>query len=171
MIKKLYLAGPLGFSESGRDFLYGKLIPTIKKAGYDVINPWELTPQKELQPIFDMHDGPKKIKALQGIDRTLGLRNEQGILISNGIVACLDGTDVDSGTAAELGFGYAKGKRILGYRNDFRLASENLGVRVNIQVAYFINASRGEIISNLSELPLALKRVFNPPNMKKATKS
>jgi len=36
------------------------------------------------------------------------------------IVAVLDGTDVDSGTAWEIGYGVAKGKKVIGIRTDFR---------------------------------------------------
>ena len=33
--------------------------------------------------------------------------------------AVLDGTDVDSGTASEIGYAFAKGKAIVGYRGVF----------------------------------------------------
>jgi nucleoside 2-deoxyribosyltransferase len=62
------------------------------------------------------------------------------------VFAVLDGTDVDSGTAAEIGYAFAKGKPILGYRGDFRLSADNDGSIVNLQVEYFIRASGGTII-------------------------
>ena len=34
------------------------------------------------------------------------------------VVAVLDGADVDSGTAAEIGYAFARGKLIVGYRGD-----------------------------------------------------
>jgi nucleoside 2-deoxyribosyltransferase len=71
----------------------------------------------------------------------------------------LDGTDVDSGTAAEIGYAFAKGKPILGYRGDFRLAADNEGGVVNLQVEYFIRASGGDIITKLDGLAGALARL------------
>jgi hypothetical protein len=61
----------------------------------------------------------------------------------------LDGVDVDSGTAAEIGSGFAKGKKIIGYRGDFSLSADNEGSIVNLQVEYFIEASGGAIVTRL----------------------
>ena len=68
------------------------------------------------------------------------------------MLAVLDGADVDSGTAAEIGYAFARGKRILGYRGDFRLAADNVGSIVNLQVEYFITAGGGEIVTTLAAL-------------------
>ncbi len=72
------------------------------------------------------------------------------------IIAVLDGTDVDSGTAAEIGYAFAKAKRIIGYRGDLRLAADNEGCTVNLQVEYFIAASGGEIVRTLDDLVRAV---------------
>ena len=40
--------------------------------------------------------------------------------MSKVVVALLDGQDVDSGTCIELGYAYAKGKKIFGLLTDFR---------------------------------------------------
>lgn len=40
------------------------------------------------------------------------------------VVAVLDGADVDSGTAFEVGYAYARGKPIIGVRTDFRPQQE-----------------------------------------------
>jgi len=47
-------------------------------------------------------------------------------------LAVVDGQEVDSGVASEVGFAYGLGKRIIGYRNDFRLAGENQGTKVKL---------------------------------------
>lgn len=75
------------------------------------------------------------------------------------VFAVLDGTDVDSGTASEIGYAYALGKRILGYRGDFRLSADNEGSIVNLQVEYFIRASGGEIFNQIEGLPEAIQRI------------
>ena len=54
----------------------------------------------------------------------IGGNNETAIKSAFGIFAVLDGTDVDSGTASEIGYGAAKGKIIVGYRGDFRMTGD-----------------------------------------------
>ncbi len=71
-------------------------------------------------------------------------------------MAVLDGADVDSGTAAEIGYAFARGKRIVGYRGDFRLSADNEGSIVNLQVEYFIRASGGAIVEHYEELEPSL---------------
>ena len=73
----------------------------------------------------------------------------------------LDGTDVDSGTAAEIGYAFARGKNILGYRGDFRLSADNEGATVNLQVEYFIRESGGDIITAFAALPAALAKLIH----------
>jgi uncharacterized damage-inducible protein DinB len=68
----------------------------------------------------------------------------------------LDGVDVDSGTAAEIGYAFARGKPIVGYRGDLRLAADDEALTVNLQVEYFIRASGGDIVATLGEIPGAL---------------
>ena len=77
------------------------------------------------------------------------------------VLANLDGQDVDSGTAAEIGYAFAKGKPIIGYRGDLRLSSDNVGSTVNLQVEFFIRESGGEIVTSASTIPAALARVVN----------
>jgi len=83
--------------------------------------------------------------------------NSQAIEACDAVVAVLDGPDVDSGTAAEIGYAHARGKMIIGYRGDFRLAADNIGSTVNLQVEYFIKASGGAIASSLADLTHALQ--------------
>lgn len=54
--------------------------------------------------------------------------------------------------AAEIGYAYAVGKRVVGYRGDFRLAADNIGSTVNLQVAYFIVASGGTIVTKSPDI-------------------
>ena len=68
------------------------------------------------------------------------------------MLAVLDGVDVDSGTASEVGYAFARGKRIVGYRGDFRPAAENEGCTVNLQVEYFIRASGGTIVTKIDAI-------------------
>lgn len=53
------------------------------------------------------------------------------------VVAVLDGVDVDSGTAWEIGYAYAKEKPVIGLRTDFRSLSDGV---VNLMVEMAIVA-------------------------------
>jgi nucleoside 2-deoxyribosyltransferase len=109
--------------------------------------------------ILKLPFGAKKREAWRKLNPAIGRKNENLINECDIIFAVLDGTDVDSGTAAEIGYGFARGKPILGYRGDFRLCADNEGGIVNLQVEYFIRASGGEIISKIEELPAAMKKL------------
>ena len=70
-----------------------------------------------------------------------------------GVLAVLDGVDVDSGTASEIGYAFGLGDKVInGYRGDFRRSGENDGVCINLQVQYWIEQSGGTIVRSLSEL-------------------
>lgn len=157
---KIYVASPLGFSEVGRDFMYEKIIPKIIGLGYSVLDPWKLTPDELIQPILAMPFGIEKKEALSKMNFTIGKNNDLAIKESTGLVAVLDGVDVDSGTASEIGYASALGKPILGYRGDFRLSSENEGSIVNMQVEYFIKKHGGKIITKIGDLQKELKLLF-----------
>ena len=55
------------------------------------------------------------------------------------LLAVLDGSDCDSGTAFEVGYAYAKGKPIVGLRTDFRQSQEKgLNIMLARACDYFI---------------------------------
>lgn len=159
MPKKLYIASPLGFSEAGR-IAYPKVLKIVKSEGYAVLDPWVLTPKKWIDAVASMHEGPKKKKEWERLDEIIGRNNTRAIQQSDGIVAVLDGVDVDSGVASEIGYGAGLGKRVLGYRGDFRLTGENEGCAVNLQVEYFIGLHNGIVVRKLDDLKKNLRKVF-----------
>jgi nucleoside 2-deoxyribosyltransferase len=87
----------------------------------------------------------------------MGGANRAAIDAARGVVAVLDGADVDSGTAAEIGYAFARGKLIVGYRGDFRLSADNEGSTVNLQVEYFIRESGGTIVDRYEDLEASLR--------------
>ena len=103
----------------------------------------------------------KKKQKWKEINPIIGKNNKDAILESNGLVAVLDGTDVDSGTASEIGYAAAFRKPVLGYRGDFRLSADNEGSIVNLQVEYFINLHGGKIITQIADLQKELKLIFH----------
>ena len=161
--KKIYLASPLGFSEAGRKFYYEELIPLIIKRGLDVIDPWKLTPPADIKKTEGMEYGKEKKAAWQKLNNLMGERNAGAIKASDGMLAILDGVDIDSGTASEIGYAYGLGKIIAGYRGDFRLSSDNEGSIVNLQVEYFIRNSGGEIVTSIEDFDKILG-LFNDSN-------
>jgi nucleoside 2-deoxyribosyltransferase len=103
--------------------------------------------------------GASKRDAWRVLNIEIGRKNVDAIDRCEAVVAVLDGVDVDSGTAAEIGYAFARGKSILGYRGDFRLSADNEGSTVNLQVEHFIRYSGGNIITRLADLPEALGRM------------
>lgn len=159
MQKKIYVAGPLGFSEAGRYFLYTCLIPEIQKLGFEVIDPWKSPASEQMKKVLEMPN-TNKLDALRAVNEQIAEACRIGIDECDGVVAVLDGTDVDSGTAAEIAYAYAKGKPVIGYRGDFRISSDNEAAVVNIMIEYFIAKSGGLIVRELSELKKEMPRVF-----------
>jgi len=159
-MKKIYIASPFGFSEAGRLFLYEKLIPVLNELNLLCIDPWKITAENLIEDVQKIKSLDERQKAWIKLNRIIAENNKKGIVNSDGMLAVLDGTDVDSGTAAEIGYAAALDKKICGYRNDFRLCGDNEGAIVNLQVEFFISNSGGRIVSNLSELKSELSRVF-----------
>jgi nucleoside 2-deoxyribosyltransferase len=151
---KVYTAGPLGFSEAGR-IVHERIVKTLQDRGCTILDPWTYNPN-EIRQVLDMPYGSQRKAAWERLNPLIGKANQSLIDESDLIFAVLDGVDVDSGTAAEIGYGFAKGKKIVGYRGDLRLSSDNEGAIVNLQVEYFIRASGGTIFFSLADLADAL---------------
>ena len=91
----------------------------ISEAGFSVF-----LPQEDAKDNLDQRD-----------DRNhLSIFNQclSGLKKSDIVVAVLEGTDIDSGTAWEIGYAYAKGKPVIGLRTDFRIQTP--GERVNLMI-------------------------------------
>jgi len=157
---KLYIASPFGFSEAGRDFYQGQLLPELSRLEVDILDPWTLTDPRRIEAVSQMLYGEAKRAAWRKLNTDIAQANQEAIDRAEAMLACLDGTDVDSGTAAEIGYGYAKGKVIVGYRGDFRLAADNEGSIVNLQVEHFIRQSGGTIVMRLEDIAGALQTSF-----------
>ena len=152
-MKKIYIASPLGFSEASRGFYYERLLPLVRESGFEVLDPWDIG--------FEIPAPEAEREVWEQFNALVGEENAKAIESSDGVLAVLDGTDVDSGTASEIGYAFALGKKILGYRGDFRLTGDNPGSTVNLQVEYFIRKSGGKIVRSVEELADALGDVFS----------
>lgn len=156
----LYIASALGFSEAGRDFYYGRLLPLVEGAGFGVLDPWRLTDPAAIERVRAMEFGPARRGAWRRLNMEIGEANHRAIEAADGLLAVLDGSAAGGGVAAEIGFACARGKPIVGYRGDFRKSGDNEGAIVGLQVEYFVRASGGTIVMALDEVPAALRRIF-----------
>src|SRR6266849_5217868 len=153
---RIYMASPLGFSQAGRHFYEKVLIPFVESLGFEVLDPWALTDPDRIAAVKALPYGPARRDAWRTLNHEMGATNRKAIDTAAGVVAVLDGVDVDSGTATEIGYAFARGKLIVGYRGDFRLSADNEGSIVNLQVEYFIRQSGGAIVDRYDDLASAL---------------
>lgn len=120
--KRIYLAGPL-FSHAELEY-NRKLRDLLLNKDFSVF-----LPQEDAEDTTDEREKQNQEcifkKCVESIDS------------SDIVVAVLDGVDVDSGTAWEIGYAYAKEKPVIGLRTDFRSLSDGI---VNLMVEMAIVA-------------------------------
>ncbi len=119
--KRIYVAGPL-FSEHERKFLEDLVGNIATKLGLDEKKNFFL-PHRDAGDIGITGTGREKVfeEDLHQLEN------------SDVVIALLDGPDIDSGTAAELGIAYAKRKKIFAILTDWRRwDSASLGVINNM---------------------------------------
>lgn len=133
---KIYLAAPL-FSQAERAF-NARLRQLLDNRGFCVYLPQE-----------DSEDNSSKRDDRD--QQRLFENNRDAIDKCDIIVAVLDGgSDVDSGTAWEIGYAYAKRKTLLALKTDFRtLGSEGI---VNLMIERSVNELETDVESLLDAL-------------------
>ncbi len=117
---KIYQAGSL-FSEAERSW-HKNFRDKLEEEGFSVIWPGDLISQEDVALWGE--DAPRKIME---VDR-------DALLSCDVVVALLDGTQVDDGTAWEIGFAYAKGIPVIGIRTDFRNGGDTGSGSVNAMI-------------------------------------
>jgi nucleoside 2-deoxyribosyltransferase len=128
-MKSLFLSAAL-FSAVEREY-NSRITAALRESGHEVF-----LPQREADRI--RAENPERPDEDPAAHRELIGRLTynaclKGIEASDLLIALLDGTDVDSGTAWEVGYAYAKGIPILGVRSDKRATQRG---PVNIMIAY-----------------------------------
>ena len=136
----VYVASPLGFTHPTKAWYDAVLLPALEAAGHVVLDPWAAS--------ADLFATASDVASLATANREAAARNEQLLRDCEVVLAVLDGVDVDSGTAAEIGFAYALGKPVVGWRSDFRQAGDNAASVVNLQVEHFLS---GPVCTELEE--------------------
>lgn len=124
--KRIYLAGPL-FSHAELEY-NRKLRDLLHNKGFSVF-----LPQEDADDTTDEREKQNQ--------ECIFKKCVEGVEGSDIVVAVLDGVDVDSGTAWEIGYAYAKEKPVIGLRTDFRSLSDGI---VNLMVEMAIVALAGD---------------------------
>jgi hypothetical protein len=145
---RCYVASALGFNEAGAYYYEHVYLPALRGV-VTPVDPWTLTTAQEVAEARAAHR--ERELALE-----IGGRNAEAIRSCTLLAAHLDGQEVDSGTAAEIGFASALGLRCFGLRTDLRESGE-AGVSVNLQVEHFLVASGGTVCPSLGELVRELR--------------
>ena len=152
----VYLASPLGFAESTKPFML-ELENLLSNIGITLVNPWRNPLGTEFEKAYMITEQHDRMEALRLLNKQIGISNEEALRRCDLVIAVLDGIDVDSGTASEIGFAYALQKRILGLRTDFRMIGDNEASDINLQLQYWIEASGCIITKSTSELVKIVK--------------
>ncbi len=154
------MASPLGFSAATRSFYEHEVLAALRAGGFAPIDPWnEPAFEAELARALELPRGERRFAALAELNRRLGASNTAKIDGAAALLAILDGVDVDSGTAAEIGYAAALGKPVVGVRLDIRQAGDNEGALVNLQVEHFIRSSGGELVGSIASAIEVLERI------------
>ena len=158
----VYVASPLGFSLPTRIFYTRTLLPALAANGLEVLDPWA-APFDDLSVALAMPPGPGRVRALAAANTRLADRNRALLDRCRAVFAVLDGPDVDSGTAAEIGYAAALGKPVTGWRSDVRRTGDNDGTVVNLQVQYFVERGGGAVTTDLGAAIDTLRRTVGLP--------
>ena len=135
---KVFIAGPL-FSQAEREFNL-KVDEFLQKHGFETF-----LPQREVGELWK-HVRKKGRKAYKMIYET----DLKGLERADVVVAVLDGPDVDSGTAFEVGYACARGKPVIGIKTDARIFTRN--EVVNNMLAQGVRALVKDLAGILDEL-------------------
>jgi nucleoside 2-deoxyribosyltransferase len=154
---RIYAAGPLGFTPYGADYHAQNVLRRLETAGFDIADPW-VTPA-DVEAVYAMGD-TADLDDLKLANQAVGRNNIDLITHCDGVLAILDGTDVDSGTASEVGFAAALGKRVVGLRLDSRVTGDNRAAQINLQVEAFVQQNGGDVVHTLDEAIILLRQLF-----------
>ena len=138
---KVFIAGPL-FSQAEREFNL-KVDEHLRKHGFDTF-----LPQRDAGKLDEL-----LVKEGHQAYRTVSEEDLKGLEQADVVVAILDGPDVDSGTAFEVGYAYAKGKPVIGLKTDMRVFARH--EELNNMIAQGIKT----LVGNFDEVVAELKKL------------
>lgn len=101
---KIYLASPLGFSPEN-DSYRDKIKQHLARQGHEIFDPWEQEEvSNRIASALAIAEQAERAGAIETAAEFAGAINANGIRWADLVLAVLDGAELDSGTAAELGF-------------------------------------------------------------------
>jgi nucleoside 2-deoxyribosyltransferase len=133
---RAYIAGPL-FNE-GERWWNDQIDARVRKLGFETY-----IPQNDGVKLENKDDVPKIFES-----------DKNALLQADVVVANLDGMDVDSGTAWEIGFAEGLGKHCVGVYTDWRLHFKFQTVNLMIQ------CSIDKVVPSLDDLETYLKQML-----------
>ena len=146
----VYLAGPSGFTTAGLTWHNDVLLPKVQAAGLVPMDPWGN--QSAIHDVLtSMEFGVERRAALREANLAQGRYDLELVRGSRAVLAVLDGCDVDSGTALEIGYAFALGLLIVGLRTDVRGSGDNEGSEVNLMIETCIADSGGIYTTSVDE--------------------
>ena len=149
---RIYLAGPL-FTQAEQDWLRrlkAQILARAPAAPVEVCWPHDLFSAQEIANWADRAKHEIFDRCREHLDR------------ADAVVALLDGTQVDDGTAWEIGYFYARrkpGKPIIGIRTDFRKAGDTANACVNLMIDCACDAivtTVDDLLIEIGKLPAQL---------------
>ena len=148
MAMRVYLASPYGFTLHGLEHLRGVRRIARDSWRVELLDPWD---EGQFDHTWALRTSrkPEAADAWGRIRDAAPGANFESIRSSDAVVAVLDGTDVDSGVACEIGYAYGIGVPVIGYRSDFRAAGDSIHHTVNIQIEECL---KGGICSSWTEV-------------------
>jgi nucleoside 2-deoxyribosyltransferase len=148
---KIYLASPLGFSPEYRSYLE-RIKARLHQLGYEVFDRWGLHFGEAIREASKIEHYHERVAAFHRIAGDIGEATENGIRECDILLAVLDGAEIDSGTAAEIGFAAGIGRTCHGLRTDWRDCGDYIGLPVNLQVLWLIERSGGRLFRRIDEI-------------------
>lgn len=150
---KIYLASPLGFSPEYGGYRQ-RITEKLRQQGCTVLDPWDNQFEAEISEAKLISSENDRLSAYGKIAAKIGYANERLIREADMLLAVLDGLEIDSGTASEVGFAAALGKRCYGLRTDWRDSGDFPGLAFNLQVVHFIVSSGGELFRTIDDIKI-----------------
>ncbi len=155
----LYLASPLGFCPEFKPYLE-RVKARLRQLGYETFDPWAQPFSNAIREASGIEDYNERVASLTRLARDVGYSNENAIRECKMLLAVLDGAEIDSGTASEIGFAVGIGRRSYGLRTDWRDSGE-FGLPLNLQVLHFIERSGGKLFRSIEEIEFSFWRCEN----------
>jgi nucleoside 2-deoxyribosyltransferase len=132
-----------------------KVNQKIRSQGHEIFDPWEQDQYAgRIVQARQLKNFQERVDEFRAIASGIGEVNEKGIVECRGLLAILDGAEVDSGTASEVGFASALGKKCFGLRTDIRDCGDFVGIPINLQVLRFIERSGGCLFRSIDEIQI-----------------